>query len=423
MTQIESARAGNLTPQMEEVARIEGFEPELLRENIACGKVVIPYNPNHSPKKVCGIGEGLRTKVNVNIGTSTLHADAEEEEKKLKIALKYKTDTVMDLSTGGDISEIRRIILENSPVPIGTVPIYEAGILKTREKNRSVIDMSVEDIFSSIEAQAADGVDFQTVHCGVTRETISRLKREGRKSDIVSRGGAFLIGWMLRNKKENPLFEDFDRLCDIARRYDVTLSLGDGLRPGSIADATDRSQVQELIILGELSQRAQEKGVQVMIEGPGHIPIDQVEANVQLEKSLCRKAPFYVLGPLVTDIAPGYDHITSAIGGALAAGSGADFLCYVTPSEHLGLPTLQDVKDGLIATRIAAHAGDIVKGIRGARDWDNELSRLRKERDWEGQMRLSIDPEQVKRQHLKSGDVCTMCGEYCAMKIVEEYLG
>jgi phosphomethylpyrimidine synthase len=347
------------------------------------------------------------------------------ELKKLQTAIEFGADTVMDLSTGGDISTIRKAIVQASTAPVGTVPIYQAGI-EAIESHGAIVNMTVDEIFGVIEKQAKDGVDFMTVHCGVTQESLARLKRQGRKTDIVSRGGAFLIGWMLHNDKENPLYQYYDRLLDLALEYDFTLSLGDGLRPGCLADATDRAQIQELIILGELVDRAKEAGVQAMVEGPGHLPLDQVAANVQLQKSLCRGAPFYVLGPLVTDIGAGYDHITAAIGGAVAAAAGADFLCYVTPTEHLSLPTAEDVKVGVIASRIAAHAADIVKGVKGAREWDDKMSRARKALDWETQAKLSLDAEtswQVHGRIPASGATCSMCGKYCAMAIVEKYLG
>jgi len=315
--------------------------------------------------------------------------------------------------------------LKQSPIPLGTVPIYQAAIETIAQKG-ALIRMEGDKIFEVIERQAQDGVDFVTVHCGVTRSAFERLRLQGRVMDIVSRGGAFLITWMIANKQENPLYEDFDRLLEIAQRYDLTLSLGDGFRPGSIVDATDRAQLEELIILGELTKRAWEEGVQVMIEGPGHIPLDQVEANVLLEKRLCYGAPFYVLGPLVTDIAPGYDHIGCAIGGAIAAGAGADFLCYVTPGEHLKLPGVKEVREGVMAARVAAHAGDLVKGVKGAWDWDQKMSEARKKLDWEEQIRLSLDPELARRAREESqpklSDVCTMCGEYCAVKLVEKAL-
>jgi phosphomethylpyrimidine synthase len=346
------------------------------------------------------------------------------ELRKLQAAIDFGADTVMDLSTGGDISAIRRAIIASSTLPVGTVPIYQAGI-EAIEGHGAIVSMTVDEIFDVIEEQAKDGVDFMTLHCGVTQASVARLKNQGRMTDIVSRGGAFLTGWMLHNEEENPLYQYYDRLLDLARKYDFALSLGDALRPGCLADATDRAQVEELIILGELVERAREASVQVMIEGPGHLPLDQIAANVQLEKSLCHGAPFYVLGPLVTDIGAGYDHITGAIGGAIAAAAGADFLCYVTPTEHLSLPDVEDVKQGVIASRIAAHAGDIVKNVKGAREWDEEMSQARKNLDWETQAKLSLDPEFSRQVHNKipaAGKTCSMCGKYCAMAIVDKYL-
>ncbi len=425
MTQIELARKGIVSSQVKHVAANEGVETTLIIEGLVNGEIVILSNMNHKNLVPCGIGKGLRTKVNANIGSSPDFCDLNTELRKLQIAIDFGADTVMDLSTGGDISSIRKAIMRASSVPIGTVPIYQAGI-EAIEKHGAIVNMTVEDIFAVIEEHAKDGVDFMTVHCGVTRASIARLKKQGRVTDIVSRGGAFLIGWMLHNDQENPLYEYYDRLLDIALKYDFTLSLGDGLRPGCIADGTDRAQIEELVILGELVDRARQAGVQAMVEGPGHLPLNQIAANVQLEKSLCRGTPFYVLGPLVTDIGAGYDHITAAIGGAIAAAAGADFLCYVTPSEHLSLPTVEDVKEGVIASRIAAHAADVVKGVKGAREWDAQMARARRALDWEAQSKLSLDPEfsrQVHRRIPASGATCSMCGKYCAMAIVEKYLG
>lgn len=423
MTLLNKTRCGKTTKEMKIVAEKEGVKLQYLMENIAKGSIVIPYNKKHKTlKSLSGIGRGLRTKVNTNIGTSSEHTSLRDEIEKLDVAVKAGTDTVMDLSTGGDIDKIRRTIVDRSPVPVGTVPIYQAAI--ECAKSKGVVNMSEDLIFEVIEKQAEDGVDFMTVHCGVTMEAIKRLKNQGRILDIVSRGGAFLVEWMLYNRKENPLFKDYGRLLKIAKKYDVTLSLGDGLRPGCLADATDRGQIQELVILGELAKKARGAGVQVIIEGPGHMPIDHIKANVLLEKKICDDAPFYVLGPLVTDISPGYDHITGAIGGALAGYWGADYLCYLTPSEHLRLPTVDDVRDGVIITRIAAHAADIAKGIRGALDKDIEMAIARKNLDWEKQINLSIDPEKARRYRKESkisGNKCTMCGEYCAIEIVNKY--
>jgi phosphomethylpyrimidine synthase len=425
MTQLELARKGTASPQMKHVAEKERVETDLVIRSLATGEIVVPANVNHANLAPCGIGKGLKTKVNANIGTSSDFCDLNTELKKLQTAIEFGADTVMDLSTGGDISAIRRAIMRGSAVPVGTVPIYQAGI-EAIENHAAIVNMTVDEVFTVIEEQAKDGVDFMTVHCGVTQESLARLKKQGRKTDIVSRGGAFLIGWMLHNNKENPLYQYYDRLLDLALEYDFALSLGDGLRPGCLADATDRAQIQELIILGELVERAREAGVQAMVEGPGHLPLNQIAANVQLEKILCRGAPFYVLGPLVTDIGTGYDHITAAIGGAIAAAAGADFLCYVTPTEHLSLPGMHDVKQGVIASRIAAHAADIVKGVPGAKEWDEQMSRARKALDWKTQAELSLDPELSRQVHGKipaGGASCSMCGKYCAMAIVEKYLG
>jgi len=425
MTQLEIARRGKISPQMEAVAQAEGLEAEFVRQGVAGGMVVIPANVRHSGLVPCGIGEGLSTKVNANIGTSSDFGGIDTELEKLRVAVDSGADTVMDLSTGGDISAIRQAIITSSSVSIGTVPIYQAGI-EAIDKYGAIVKMSADELFAVIEEHARDGVDFITVHCGVTRLAIERLKQQGRVADVVSRGGAFLIGWMLHNEQENPLYEQYDRLLDIAREFDVTLSLGDGMRPGSLADATDRPQVEELLTLGELVPRAQQAGVQVMVEGPGHLPLNQIETNVRLQKAICKGSPFYVLGPLVTDIAAGYDHITGAIGGAIAAAAGADFLCYVTPSEHLAIPDVDDVRQGVVASRIAAHAADIVKGVSGAEERDRKMSLARKRLDWEEQARLSLDPErsyQVHRERSSTGSACSMCGEYCAMELVAKYLG
>jgi phosphomethylpyrimidine synthase len=425
MTQLEFARKGSLSPQVKHVAEKEGVETASIIRGLAAGEIIIPANLNHKNLIPCGIGRGLRTKVNANIGTSSDFCDLNTELRKLETAVTFGTDTVMDLSTGGDIPAIRRAIVRDSTVAVGTVPIYQAGI-EAIDSRGAIVNMTADEIFAVIEEHAKDGVDFMTVHCGVTQESLARLKKQGRNTDIVSRGGAFLIGWMVHNNKENPLYQHYDRLLDLALEYDFALSLGDGLRPGCLADATDRAQIQELIVLGELVERAKEAGVQAMVEGPGHLPLDQIVTNVQLEKSLCRGAPFYVLGPLVTDIGAGYDHITGAIGGAIAAAAGADFLCYVTPTEHLSLPGIQDVKEGVIASRIAAHAADIVKGVKGAREWDELMSGARKALDWKTQTELSLDRELARQIHARTpagGATCSMCGKYCAMAIVEEYLG
>jgi phosphomethylpyrimidine synthase len=424
MTQLELAREGQISPQMSLVAKNEGVEAEFIRRGVAEGTIVIPANIRHENLVPCGIGQGLKTKVNANIGTSSDFGDMDTELEKLRVAADSGADTVMDLSTGGDISAIRRAITAASTLPIGTVPVYQAGI-EAIAHHGAIVKMTVEELFSAIEEHARDGVDFITVHCGVTRSAIARLKQQGRVADVVSRGGAFLIGWMLHNDCENPLYENYDRLLEIAREFDVTLSLGDGMRPGCLADATDQAQVEELLAIGELVNRARQAGVQAMVEGPGHLPLNHIEANVKLEKAICKGAPFYVLGPLVTDIAAGYDHITGAIGGAIAAAAGADFLCYVTPAEHLSLPDPEDVRQGVIASRIAAHAADIVKGVAGAAEQDKKMAIARKKLDWEEQARLSLDPTLARRvhgKHASTGSACSMCGQFCAMELVAKYL-
>ena len=424
MTQLEKARAGIITPEMKAVAEKEQVEAQWLRDLIAEGRVVIPANINHKGSVPCGIGEGLLIKINSNIGTSTDRAMIDEELAKLEVSIEAGADTIMDLSTGGDIDQCRRRILKESPIPVGTVPIYQA-VIETIERQGGLIHLTVDKIFEVIEKQVADGVDFITVHCGLTRSALDLLKDQGRITDIVSRGGAFLTTWMLHHDKENPLYDNFDRLLSIAKKNDVTLSLGDGLRPGCLADATDRAQIHELMTLGQLTRWAWEKDVQVMIEGPGHVPLNQIKANVLLQKQLCHHAPFYVLGPLVTDIAAGYDHVACAIGGAVAGEAGADFLCYVTPAEHLCLPGVEDVREGVIVTKIAAHAADIARGHKLAMERDRRMSEARKNLDWETQMKLAIDPkkaERVRRENPPSeDDVCTMCGKYCAIKQVREY--
>ncbi len=417
---LERARSGRITKEMIAVARKEGREPEEICGLVGKGRVVIAKNRVRKNVLPIGIGEGLSVKVNANIGTSEDLCNLKTELKKLKAAEDAGADTIMDLSTGGNLDLIRRKILRATRLPVGTVPIYQAAIASKR-KGQPMVRMSAEDLFGAIRKHAQDGIDFVTVHCGVTRESVSRLKKQGRILDVVSRGGALLVAWMDFNEAENPLYKDFDRLLEIAREFEMVLSLGDGLRPGSIADATDRGQIQELIILGELTKRAWSKGVQVMIEGPGHIPLNEIEANILLQKKICQGAPFYVLGPLVTDLAPGYDHIVSAIGGAIAAKAGADFLCYVTSSEHLGLPDAEEVREGVVASRIAAHAADLARGNPLAFKKDLEMSKARKALDWEKQFRLAIDPKRAreirKSRPPRNQEVCTMCGEFCAIKI------
>jgi len=424
VTQLESARSGKITTEMEAVADQEGLSPEYIRSGVAEGTIVILHNTKRSGVKLCGIGAGLRTKVNANLGTSPDEHSLSNEMTKLEAAVKYGTDTVMDLSTGGDLDEIRRRFLDESPVPVGSVPIYNAAVEAVKNE-KPIVEMTADEMFHAIERHVSDGIDFITVHCGVTLETLKRLRKHKRITDVVSRGGAFLIEWMIYNEQESPLYSQFDRLLQIAKEFDVTLSLGDGLRPGCLADATDRSQLQELILLGELAAQARAFGVQAMIEGPGHVPLNEIEANIMMEKKLCNGAPFYVLGPITTDIAPGYDHITSAIGGAIAAKAGADFLCYVTPAEHVCLPTVEDVRQGVIASRIAAHVADLGKGSKAAHEWDASMGKARKNLDWDAQVKLAIDPELVKIRRDKSlpddAEACTMCGKFCAMKGIREY--
>jgi phosphomethylpyrimidine synthase len=421
MTQMETARRGETTPEMEEVSRREGISLETLRRRIARGRVVLPRNVERGEVIPTGIGRGLRVKVNANIGTSVDFPDPEVEVEKARGAMAYGADTLMDLSTGGPIDEIRSRILE-IPLPLGTVPIYQAWIEAGRKGNP--MDLREEDLFRVIERHARDGVDFMTLHVGMTRAALEGIRKGDRVTGIVSRGGSLLASWMFHNERENPLYENYEDLLELAREYDVTFSLGDALRPGCIEDATDRFQLRELVQLGALVEEAREKGVQCMVEGPGHIPLHEIRANVLLEKKLCGGAPFYVLGPLVTDIAPGYDHITAAIGGAVAAMAGADFLCYVTPAEHLALPSLEDVRQGVIASRIAAHAADLTRGIDLEKD--REMAEARVALDWERQFRLALDPERARevreKRQPKNPEVCTMCGDYCAMKIAGEHL-
>jgi phosphomethylpyrimidine synthase len=425
MTQLEYAKNNIITPLMKKIARDEGMHPGQILKYIKDGLIIIPKNLKHKIKKPCGIGMNLRTKINANIGTSTDKSQIRDELEKLSIAVKYGADTVMDLSVGGNIKKIRKEVLRYSPVPVGTVPVYEVAVNAQKNKG-DFLKFDIGDILGILENQAKEGVDFFTIHAGVTRESLKGLIEQKRILNIVSRGGAIIASWMNYHKKENPFYEYFDEILDIAYKYDVTISLGDGLRPGSILDATDKAQISELKILGKLALVAKRKHVQIMIEGPGHIPIDQIKKNVILEKKICHQAPFYVLGPLVTDVACGYDHISSAIGAALAASFGADFLCYVTPSEHLRHPSIEDVKEGVIASRIAAHAADIVKKVKSAKTWDKNMSLARLKRDWKRQIELSLDPDKAKRYRISSKpnlpDVCTMCGRYCSIKLMERCL-
>ena len=425
MTQLESAKQGILTAAMKQVAQEEQQPVDFIQQGVAAGTIVIPYNPAHKNCKPLGVGAGLRTKVNANLGTSTDCGSLDEEMIKARAADEAKADALMDLSTGGDLIQLRKQLLEGFSQPLGTVPMYEAAV-RARQRDNSMQAMTAEDMLEVVRSQAEQGVDFMTIHAGVTQESVERLRSQGRAMDIVSRGGALIGGWRIHHQKENPYFERYAELLEICKKYDVTISLGDGLRPGCLDDATDRAQVQELITLGELARRSREAGVQVMIEGPGHVPLNQIKTNMVLEKRLCEGAPFYVLGPLVTDVAAGYDHIACAIGGAIAASAGADFLCYVTPSEHLRLPDAKDVREGVIASRIAAHAADIAKGVPGAIEWDREMSKARRALDWDKQIELALDPQKAREMRQSSTpqqpEVCTMCGDFCAVKGIEEYI-
>ena len=421
-TQMDAAKKGIVTPQMQAVASKEKMDPQRLRELVAQGQVVIPANKNHTRLDPEGVGTGLRTKINVNLGVSKDCCDLDLELAKAHKAIELKAEAIMDLSCFGKTQTFRKRLIDSSTAMIGTVPMYDAvGLL-----DKALKSITVDEFFKVVETHAEDGVDFMTIHCGMNQATAERVKRNKRLTNIVSRGGSLLFAWMEMNHQENPFYEYFDRLLDICVEYDVTLSLGDACRPGSINDATDASQVEELITLGELTKRAWERNVQVMIEGPGHMAINEIAGNMMMQKRLCHGAPFYVLGPLVTDVAPGYDHITSAIGGAIAAANGADFLCYVTPAEHLRLPDMEDMKEGIIAARIAAHAADIAKGLPGARDWDNAMSAARAEVDFPRMIELAMDPEKARRYRESSKpeheDTCTMCGKMCPMKNMKKIL-
>ena len=422
MTQMQEARKGIITDEIKSVAEMEGIDVHKILNGLSNGRIVIPKNIEGKSKPV-GIGKGLKTKINANVGSSSELEKVKWEVEKAKAAVKYGADTIMDLSTGPDYEHVMKAIMESLDVPIGTVPIYEAGITASKAKG-AVVNMDEDDMFGAVENQAKAGVDFLTVHCGITKDLISKVKDSNRIMGIVSRGGSFLAAWILKNNEENPLYKNYDYLLEIAERYDVTLSLGDGLRPGCLHDASDVPQIQELVTLGELVVRAREKGVQVMVEGPGHVPINQIKANIEIQKTVCKEAPFYVLGPLVTDLAPGYDHITSAIGGAIAAASGADFLCYVTPAEHLAIPNIDDVKEGVIASKIAAEAADIAQGVKGAWQREVEMAIARKNFNWQKQFELAFDHEKPKkcreRKPTSEQDMCTMCGEFCALRMVQD---
>ena len=421
-TQMDAARKGIVTPQMEAVAKKENLDVQELREMIAEGTVIIPANKNHKCLSPNGIGSALRTKINVNLGTSRDWTDLDMEMEKVNSAVEMGAEAIMDLSSSGDTQKFRRKLTGECPATIGTVPIYDAVVYY----HKALKEITAKEWLDIVRMHAEDGVDFMTIHCGVNKETARHFRQDKRLMNIVSRGGSIIYAWMEMTGEENPFYEYYDEVLDICREYDVTMSLGDACRPGCLKDASDISQIQELITLGELTRRAWEKDVQVMIEGPGHMPLDQIRANMEIQKTICHGAPFYVLGPLVTDIAPGYDHITSAIGGAIAATYGASFLCYVTPAEHLRLPDLNDVKEGIIASKIAAHAADIAKGIPGARDWDDEMAAARRALDWEKTFELSIDPEKARRYRAEAApekeDTCSMCGNFCAVKNMNRIL-
>ncbi len=430
-TQVDLAKHGSISDEMKAVSERENISIDKLRQKLIDGRAIITKNITRDNVKPLGIGEGLFTKVNANIGTSADICDIELELEKARISMKYKADTLMDLSTGGDLDEIRRAITKEIDIPIGTVPIYQMAI-EMLNKGKAIVEMDEDTMFNVIERHAKDGIDFMTIHCGVTRSITDYITKYPRLMGMVSRGGTFLAAWILHNDQENPLYTRYDYLLELAHEYDFSISLGDGLRPGCIFDASDWSQITELLTISELVKRARAANVQVMVEGPGHLPLDHIESNMRLQKTLCDNAPFYVLGPISTEIAPGYDHITCAIGGTLAALYGADFLCYVTPSEHLGLPNLEDVKNGIIASRIAAHAADIVKLGNRASDWDLKMANARANLDWETQFKLAIDEEKARSIFSRSrklmpdetGSVpCTMCGEFCALKILAKYSG
>ncbi|ADL06150.1 phosphomethylpyrimidine synthase ThiC [Lacrimispora saccharolytica] len=421
-TQMDAARKGILTKELMAVAGQEQWEPDKLRELVAEGKAAIPANKNHTCLKPSGIGSMLKTKINVNLGTSRDLNDLDMELKKVKDAVLMGAESIMDLSSFGDTRRFRRKLTGECPAMIGTVPIYDAVVYY----HKPLREITAEEWIRIVEMHAEDGVDFMTIHVGINKQTARRFKEAKRLTNIVSRGGSIIFAWMEMTGEENPFYEHYDRILEICQKHDVTLSLGDACRPGCIEDASDISQIEELVTLGELTKRAWEKNVQVIIEGPGHMPLDQIAANMKIQQTICKGAPFYVLGPLVTDIAPGYDHITAAIGGAVAAAAGAAFLCYVTPAEHLKLPDGADVKEGIVAARIAAHAADIAKGIRGAREWDHKMSDARKRLDWEAMFQLSIDPEKARRYRAASKpekeDTCSMCGNFCAMKNMNRIL-
>lgn len=424
MTQMTEAMKGNITEAMKQVAADEKLSPEYIRKMVAKGYIAIPDN-NQRETVAVGIGKNLRTKVNATIGTSTDIADLNEELEKAKAAEEAGCDTLMELSIGGDLDNIRRTVLQNTNKPVGSVPIYQTAV-EAIENEGAAINMDPDDMIKNIEKQAKDGIDFMAIHCSVNRETLKRLKREGRKGGLVSRGGSFISSWMVHNDAENPLYENYDQILDIVEEYDVCLSMANAMRAGALTDSTDRAQIQELIVLGELVDRARERGVQTIVEGPGHIPINEIETNINIQKKMCKNAPFYMLGPIVTDIAPAYDHIVSAIGAAQCARYGADFICYVTPAEHLALPDKQDVREGVIATRIGAHAGDLAIDMERFGEEDIKMADARKALNWTEQYEHAMWPDDAKairdKRPPEADDTCTMCGNYCAIKIVNQWL-
>ena len=423
MTQISEAKQGITTKEIRDVSKSEKLSLNMIRKRVASGKIAIPYNPIHSPNAL-GIGKGLRVKVNANIGTSREYCNLQDEIEKAKTSVEAGAHAVMDLSTGGNLDKIRTSLIKIVNVPFGTVPIYQAGI-ESIKKHGTIIDMTEDEMFNIFERQAKQGVDFAVTHVGITKQSVERLQKQKRLIPMVSRGGAFHMAWIIHNEQENPLYKNFDYLLEIAKNYDVTLSLGDGMRSGAIFDSNDRAKFQELLIIGELVEKAREKGVQTMVEGPGHMPLNDIQSNIQIMKKVTREAPYFVLGPIVTDIAPGYDHFVGGIGGSIAGFAGADFLCYVTPAEHLSLPDKNDVHDGVIATRIAAHAADLARGID--RDIDSEFSTARENLDWDKMFDLCIDPKKAKeyrdkRLPIEDKNACSMCGNLCAIELVKKYL-
>ncbi|MCD6206762.1 MAG: phosphomethylpyrimidine synthase ThiC [Methanosarcinales archaeon] len=422
MSLVRDAQNGTVTEEMKVVAQVEGVDPEFVRKGVASGRIVIPVSP-YRETRACGVGKGMRTKVNASVGTSSDIVDIDLEVEKAKMAEKAGADSLMELSTGGDLVEVRKRVIAATPLSVGSVPLYQAFI-EAIDKNGAVVDMNPDDLFRITEEQAKLGTNFMAIHTGINLLTVERLKNQGRYGGLCSRGGAFMTAWMLHNEKENPLYSEFDYLLEIMNEHEVTLSMGNGMRAGAVHDATDRAGIQELIMHAELGDRAHEAGVQVIVEGPGHVPINEIDTNVTLMKRLTGEKPFYMLGPLVTDIAPGYDHIVTAIGGAISSSCGADFLCYVTPAEHLALPNVEDVYEGVMASRIAAHVGDMIKYGDRAKNWDLDMARARRDLDWDKQYEVAIDEErarEIRNSRLpEDTEACTMCGDFCALKIVKE---